>query len=87
MSASAKVDLEIEVFENLARLHHSEGVDRSLQVRFDKQDGGTPLTLDVDDDERAALHEALHRSETDFRTGPIRPASTVIAELRERRTR
>ena len=43
---SAKVDLEIEVPEDLARLHLPEGVDRRLQALLDKQDGGTPLTPD-----------------------------------------
>lgn len=46
MSTSAKVDLEIEVPEDLARLHLPEGVDRRLQALLDKQDGGTPLTPD-----------------------------------------
>lgn len=44
MSTSAKV--EIEVPEDLARLHLPEGVDRRLQALLDKQDGGTPLTPD-----------------------------------------
>jgi hypothetical protein len=43
---SAKVDLEIEVPEDLARLHLPEGVDRRLHALLDKQDGGTPLTPD-----------------------------------------
>lgn len=46
MSTSAKVDLEIELPEDLARLHLPEGVDRRLQALLDKQDGGTPLTPD-----------------------------------------
>lgn len=46
MNPSAKVDLEIEVPEDLARLHLPEGVDRRLQALLDKQDGGTPLTPD-----------------------------------------
>lgn len=46
VSASAKVDFEIEVPEDLARLHLPEGVDRRLQALLDKQDGGTPLTPD-----------------------------------------
>ena len=46
MSTSAKVDLEIEVPEDLALLHLPEGVDRRLQALLDKQDGGTPLTPD-----------------------------------------
>jgi hypothetical protein len=46
VSTSAKVDLEIEVPEDLARLHLPEGVDRRLQALLDKQDGGTPLTPD-----------------------------------------
>jgi hypothetical protein len=46
VSTSAKVDLEIEVPEDLARLHLPEGVDRRLQALLDKQDVGTPLTPD-----------------------------------------
>jgi len=46
VGTSAKVDLEIEVPEDLARLHLPEGVDRRLQALLDKQDGGTPLTPD-----------------------------------------
>ena len=44
MSASAKIQLEIEVPADLARLQLPEGVDRRLQVLLDKQDGGTPLS-------------------------------------------
>ena len=44
MSASAKVQLEIEVPADLARLQLPEGVDRRLQALLDKQDSGTPLT-------------------------------------------
>ena len=46
MGTSAKVDLEIEVPEDLARLHLPEGVDRRLHALLDKQDGGTPLSPD-----------------------------------------
>lgn len=46
MSTSVKVDLEIEVPEDLARLRLPEGVDRRLQALLDKQDGGAPLTPD-----------------------------------------
>lgn len=46
MSASAKVQLEIEVPADLARLQLPEGVDRRLQALLDKQDGGTPLSSD-----------------------------------------
>jgi hypothetical protein len=46
MSASAKVQLEIEVPADLARLQLPEGVDRRLQALLDKQDGGTPLSPD-----------------------------------------
>jgi hypothetical protein len=46
VSTGAKVDLEIEVPEDLARLHLPEGVDRRLHALLDKQDGGTPLTPD-----------------------------------------
>jgi hypothetical protein len=46
VSTSAKVDLEIEVPEDLARLCLPEGVDRRLQALLDKQDGGIPLSPD-----------------------------------------
>ena len=46
MSTSAKVQLEIEVPADLARLQLPEGVDRRLQALLDKQDGGTPLNPD-----------------------------------------
>lgn len=46
MSTNAKVDLELEVPEDLVRLHLPEGVDRRLQALLDKQDGGTALTPD-----------------------------------------
>jgi hypothetical protein len=46
VSTSAKIALEIEVPEELARLHLPEGVDRRLHALLDKQDGGTPLTPD-----------------------------------------
>jgi hypothetical protein len=44
VSTNAKVDFEIEVSADLARLHLPEGVDRRLQTLLDRQDGGTPLT-------------------------------------------
>jgi hypothetical protein len=46
MSTSAKIQLEIEVPADLARLQLPEGVDRRLQALLDKQDGGTPLSPD-----------------------------------------
>jgi hypothetical protein len=46
VSTSAKVQLEIEVPVDLARLQLPEGVDRRLQALLDKQDGGTPLSPD-----------------------------------------
>ncbi|HEX3477331.1 MAG TPA: hypothetical protein VHT91_20050 [Kofleriaceae bacterium] len=46
MSASAKVQLEIEVPADLARLQLPEGVDRRLQALLEKQDGGTRLSPD-----------------------------------------
>ena len=46
MGTSAKVDLEMEVPEDLVRLHLPEGVDRRLHALLDKQDGGTPLSPD-----------------------------------------
>jgi hypothetical protein len=46
VSTSAKVDFEIEVPADLARLQLPEGLDRRLQALLDKQDSGTPLTSD-----------------------------------------
>jgi len=46
VGTSAKVDLEMEVPEDLVRLHLPEGVDRRLHALLDKQDGGTPLSPD-----------------------------------------
>ena len=46
MNTRAKVDFEIEVPADLARLHLPEGVDRRLQALLDKQDGGTLLSPD-----------------------------------------
>ena len=46
MSTSAKVDLAIELPEDLARLYLPEGVDRRLHALLDKQDSGAPLTPD-----------------------------------------
>ena len=46
MSTNAKVDFEIEVPADLARLHLPEGVDRRLHALLDKQDGGAALSPD-----------------------------------------
>jgi len=46
VNTRAKVDFEIEVPADLARLHLPEGVDRRLQALLDKQDGGTLLSPD-----------------------------------------
>jgi hypothetical protein len=46
MSATAKVDFEIELPADLAKLHLPEGLDRRLQFLLDKQNQGTPLTPD-----------------------------------------
>jgi hypothetical protein len=46
VSPSAKVQLEIEVPAELARLQLPEGVDRRLQALLDKQDRGTRLSPD-----------------------------------------
>ena len=46
VSTNAKVDFEIEVPGDLARLHLPEGLDRRLQTLLDKQDGGTALSAD-----------------------------------------
>jgi hypothetical protein len=46
VSTNAKVDFEIEVPADLAKLHLPEGLDRRLQALLDKQDGGVTLTND-----------------------------------------
>jgi hypothetical protein len=46
VNTSAKVDFEIEVPADLARIQLPEGVDRRLQALLDKQDRGTPLSSD-----------------------------------------
>src|ERR1041384_5793223 len=46
VSTNAKVDSEIEVPGDLARLHLPEGLERRLQALLDKQDGGTALSAD-----------------------------------------
>lgn len=46
VSTNAKVDFEIEVPADLARLHLPEGLDRRLQALLDKQDGGSALSPD-----------------------------------------
>ncbi len=49
MALTAKVDLEIELPADLAKLRLPEGLDRRLQFLLDKQNQGTSLT----DDEQA----------------------------------
>jgi hypothetical protein len=44
-----RLDLALELPDDMARLSLPEGVDRRLQALLDKQDRGDPLT----DDERA----------------------------------
>jgi hypothetical protein len=46
MSATAKVDFEIEVPADLARLYLPEGLDRRLQFLLDRQNQGSPLSPD-----------------------------------------
>ena len=46
VSMNAKVDFEIEIPADLARLHLPEGLDRRLQALLDRQDGGTALSPD-----------------------------------------
>ena len=40
---------------------------------------------DLTDEERRALHEALSASWTSAEAGRVRPASTILDELRQRR--
>ena len=44
-------------------------------------------TDELDDDDRERLHRALQRSEDDLRAGRTRPATDLLAELRDRRSR
>ena len=46
MSTSSRVDFEIEVPGDLARLQLPEGLDRRLQALLDKQDAGAALSAD-----------------------------------------
>lgn len=46
MGTNAKVQIEIEVPADLARLQLPEGGDRRLHVLLDKQDSGVPLSAD-----------------------------------------
>lgn len=46
MSATARVDFEIELPADLEKLHLPEGLDRRLQSLLDKQNQGTLLTPD-----------------------------------------
>lgn len=69
----------------LLSLPEPERVDLVQRLLESLREGA--VSDDLDDDERAQLHQALHRSEADVRAGRVRPASALIAELRERRTR
>jgi Putative addiction module component len=69
----------------LLGLPEPERVDLVQRLLESLREGA--VSDDLDDDERAELHQALHRSEADLRAGRVRPASALIAELRERRTR
>lgn len=74
-----------ELMTELLGLPEPERVDIVQRLLESLREGS--IADDLDDDERAVLHQALHRSEADLRAGRVRPASTLIAELRERRTR
>ena len=74
-----------ELMVELLDLPEPERVDLVERLLDSLREGS--ITDDLDDDERAALHHALDRSEADLRAGRVRPASELIAELRERRTR
>ncbi|WP_240807822.1 hypothetical protein [Polyangium spumosum] len=45
-AAKVRLDMELELSGEMARLHLPEGVDRRLQALLDKQDRGEPLTED-----------------------------------------
>lgn len=69
----------------LLGLPETERVDLVQRLLESLREGA--VSDDLDEDERAELHRALHRSEADLRAGHVRPTSALIAELRERRTR
>jgi hypothetical protein len=45
-SATVRIDVELDLPSDLARLCLPEGVDRRLHVLLDKQDRGEPMTDD-----------------------------------------
>ncbi|MBN1609374.1 MAG: hypothetical protein JW940_22275 [Polyangiaceae bacterium] len=55
-----RIDIELEIPADLARLVLPEGVDRRLQVLLDKQDSGEPLS----EDERLEAEGLVDLSET-----------------------
>lgn len=69
----------------LLGLPEPERVDLVQRLLESLRDGS--VADDLDDDERERLHQALRRSEADLVAGRVRPASALIAELRQRRVR
>lgn len=57
---SVRIDIDLELPADLARLALPEGVDRRLQTLLDKQDAGQPLS----DDERLEAEGLVDLSET-----------------------
>jgi hypothetical protein len=79
------VSVSPELMTELLGLPETERVDLVQRLLESLREGA--VSDDLDEDERAELHRALHRSEADLRAGRVRPTSALIAELRERRTR
>jgi hypothetical protein len=69
----------------LLELPETERAELAWRLLESLQDGSDADELD--DAQRAQLHQALERSMEDARAGRTRPASELIAELRSRRTR
>jgi hypothetical protein len=79
------VSVSPELMTELLGLPEPERVDLVQRLLESLREGS--VADDLDDDERERLHQALRRSEADLLAGRVRPASALIAELRERRLR
>lgn len=74
-----------EFMTKLLELPETERVDLAWRLLESLGEGSD--TDDLDDVEREQLHQALERSEEDFRAGRVRPAAELLEELRNRRAR
>jgi len=71
-----------ETLTELLKLPEPERVELAQRLLESLHEGSS--TDDLDEAERARLHQALHRSEADMHAGRTRPASDLITELRDR---